>query len=432
MRTNWSSHYATRALVQQALQDAGIHAGGVGMATNPMVQAAAIQGMYLADQFALGGMNTNAAALAGLGSGIMNPMGAPRLTRGIGGMGGLGGGMTPFGMGFPNPQQLASQMIQMAMASMGLNPMGLMNALGQQQMANIMGQSGHPLFGQGMGQMDPEDAMSLLEAQMNRSNRRSRRSGGGGGGGCSGGGGGGGGGGPSINSAPSGGAAPSQAGRKSSPAGSSGNSGNVQMNNVSPGQSYSGKGAVTADQLQAIAKKSGHRLSSKRANEVAPHINRAMAEAGINSPKQKAAFVAQLMHESGGFRYNEEIASGAAYEGRRDLGNTQPGDGRRFKGRGFIQLTGRHNYTKAGQALGLDLVNNPQLAAKDENAARVAAWYWKSRGLNKLAEQGNYDAITKRINGGYNGKRDRDRLYANALRVLQHSYGAPVPDVAAA
>jgi putative chitinase len=182
-----------------------------------------------------------------------------------------------------------------------------------------------------------------------------------------------------------------------------------------------GAGDVTPQQLQAIVPS----LSGAKAAEVAPHLNRAMAEAGIDSPARKAAFISQVAHESGGFKYNEEIASGRAYEGRRDLGNTQPGDGERFKGRGYIQLTGRANYAAAGKALGLDLVNNPELAAKPENAARVAAWYWNSRGLNGLADRGDFDGITKRINGGFNGKADRDQYHARAQRVLKDSVGLP-------
>jgi predicted chitinase len=182
-----------------------------------------------------------------------------------------------------------------------------------------------------------------------------------------------------------------------------------------------GAGDVTTQQLQSIVPT----LSAGKAAEVAPHLNRAMAEAGIDSPARKAAFIAQVAHESGGFQYNEEIASGRAYEGRSDLGNTQPGDGERFKGRGYIQLTGRANYAAAGKALGLDLVNNPGLAARPENAARVAAWYWNSRGLNALADRGDFDGITRRINGGYNGKADRDQYHARAQGVLKDSVGLP-------
>ncbi len=182
-----------------------------------------------------------------------------------------------------------------------------------------------------------------------------------------------------------------------------------------------GSGDVTPAQLKTIVPG----LSDQKAAEVAPHLNRAMAEAGIDSPARKSAFIAQLAHESGGFKYNEEIASGRAYEGRRDLGNTQPGDGERFKGRGYIQLTGRANYAAAGKALGLDLIKNPELASRPENAARVAAWYWNTRGLNGLADKGNFDGITKRINGGYNGKADRDQYHARALQVLKDNVGLP-------
>ncbi len=176
----------------------------------------------------------------------------------------------------------------------------------------------------------------------------------------------------------------------------------------------SGPSSISAAELQRIVPNIG----ASRAAEVARHLSSAMSEAGITTPRQKAAFVAQLAHESGGFRYMEEIASGAAYEGRRDLGNTQPGDGRRFKGRGYIQVTGRANYTAAGRALGLDLVNNPELASRPENAARIAAWFWNSRNLNSLAERGDFVGVTRRINGGTNGLQSRQQYYADALRVL--------------
>ena len=168
--------------------------------------------------------------------------------------------------------------------------------------------------------------------------------------------------------------------------------------------------SVTAEQLQQIVPT----LSAERAAEIAPHVSAAMAEADINTPERKAMFIAQLAHESGGFVYSEEIASGAAYEGRADLGNTQPGDGVRFKGRGYIQLTGRANYEEAGRALGLDLVNNPELAAEPENAARVAAWYWSSRDINDAADAGDFRQVTRLINGGYNGLADRQAYYARA------------------
>lgn len=171
---------------------------------------------------------------------------------------------------------------------------------------------------------------------------------------------------------------------------------------------------MTVEQLRKIVPS----MTLQHATGVLPYLNRAMAEANIDTPARQAAFVAQLAHESGAFKYREEIASGADYEGRTDLGNTQRGDGRRYKGRGFIQLTGRANYREAGKALGLDLENNPALAATPANAARVAAWYWSKHNLNELADQGRFDAITRRINGGYNGKADRDRYHARAKRAL--------------
>jgi predicted chitinase len=171
---------------------------------------------------------------------------------------------------------------------------------------------------------------------------------------------------------------------------------------------------VTAEQLRTIMPN----LSQDKAQQYLPHINRAMQEAGINTKNQRAAFLAQLAHESGQLRYMEEIASGAAYEGRRDLGNTQPGDGVRFKGRGPIQLTGRSNYQAAGQALGIDLVNNPRRAAEPDVGFRTAAWFWQTRGLNSLAEQGNFREVTRRINGGFNGLADREAYYRRALSAL--------------
>jgi predicted chitinase/LysM repeat protein len=159
-------------------------------------------------------------------------------------------------------------------------------------------------------------------------------------------------------------------------------------------------------------------LPEAKARQYLPHLNQAMAEAKINTPKRQSAFLAQLAHESVQLRYFEEIASGAAYEGRRDLGNTQAGDGRRFKGRGPIQLTGRANYRAAGRALGIDLENNPQRAADPSVGFRVAAWYWNTRNLNSYADAGNFSAITYRINGGYNGAADRNRYYQVALGAL--------------
>jgi predicted chitinase len=149
-----------------------------------------------------------------------------------------------------------------------------------------------------------------------------------------------------------------------------------------------------------------------------PFLNAAMREFEIANYLRASAFLAQLAHESAELRYFEEIASGKAYEGRKDLGNTQPGDGVKYKGHGPIQITGRANHAACGKALGLDLINNPTLITQPPNAFRSAGWFWDSRGLNALADQRLFKAITKKINGGFNGLADRQKYYDRALRII--------------
>lgn len=153
-------------------------------------------------------------------------------------------------------------------------------------------------------------------------------------------------------------------------------------------------------------------LSRATAQSYLPHMERAMNEFNITTTPRCWMWLAQVGHESLSLRYMEEIASGAAYEGRKDLGNTQRGDGRRFKGRGPIQLTGRANYTRAGTALKLPLVAQPQLAAQPQHAFRVSAWWWWNAGLNPISDRRDVLAATRRINGGTNGLRDREQRYA--------------------
>lgn len=149
-----------------------------------------------------------------------------------------------------------------------------------------------------------------------------------------------------------------------------------------------------------------------------PALNAAMAEFGINTPARQASFLAQLAHESGQLVYVRELASGAAYEGRKDLGNTQPGDGVRFRGRGLLQITGRTNYAACGKALGLDLLAKPEMIEQTVNACRSAGWFWQSRGLNALADAGDQVAVTRRVNGGTNGLAERLAYFKVAQRVL--------------
>ena len=152
------------------------------------------------------------------------------------------------------------------------------------------------------------------------------------------------------------------------------------------------------------------------------HLEPAMLRYEINTPLRQAHFLAQIGHESGELRYNEELASGAAYEGRGDLGNTEAGDGVRFKGRGLIQLTGRANYTSYGKAIGKDLLSgdNPKQVADDPDmAVDVACWFWTTRNLNKAADADDALKITKRINGGTKGLEDRMRLLERAKTILK-------------
>jgi len=164
-----------------------------------------------------------------------------------------------------------------------------------------------------------------------------------------------------------------------------------------------------------------------------PHLNAAMRASGIGTTLLRtAAFIAQLAHESGEFRWMEEIwgptPAQLRYEPPNDLaqrlGNTEPGDGKRFKGRGPIQITGRFNYAKYGTLLGRDLVAEPALAAAPELAFATAGLFWQANGLNELADAEDFVKITRRINGGTNGLVDREKYYARAKTVLANGFVA--------
>jgi putative chitinase len=138
----------------------------------------------------------------------------------------------------------------------------------------------------------------------------------------------------------------------------------------------------------------------------------------INTKNRQAHFIAQCAHECDHFKTTQEYASGAAYNGRKDLGNTQPGDGPRFKGRGLIQLTGRANYTAAAKALDRPFVEQPELVERFPAAADVSAWFWDTHKLNQHADRDDVRAVTKIINGGYNGLDSRAAYLASAKRAL--------------
>lgn len=147
----------------------------------------------------------------------------------------------------------------------------------------------------------------------------------------------------------------------------------------------------------------------------------------ITTVKRIAAFLAQAAHETGGFKWMHELGGRSYFNkyepgtaiGKR-LGNTQIGDGYRFRGRGIFQLTGRYNYQRYGELLAVDLVHNPDSAADPIIACHIACEYWKQTKLNPLADDNNLREITRRINGGYNGWDDRLRYYNLFITQLEH------------
>lgn len=170
---------------------------------------------------------------------------------------------------------------------------------------------------------------------------------------------------------------------------------------------------ITLEQLQQIAD-----ARSSRFEKYIDPLNAAMVEFDINTVQREEYFIAQILHESERMIYVREIASGAAYEGRKDLGNLEPGDGIRFKGRGLIQITGRANYEACGLALDLPLRDQPELLEAPSAACRSAGWFWKTHGLNEIADAGDFIKATKRINGGINGLADRQAYLARAQQVI--------------
>lgn len=165
---------------------------------------------------------------------------------------------------------------------------------------------------------------------------------------------------------------------------------------------------------------------SSRATIFAPYLTESMAEFGIDTPARQAAFLAQIGHESGGLHWTVEIWGPTPQQSKYEppsnvaaqLGNTQAGDGYRFRGRGLIQTTGRGNYLRTGQALGLNLLTTPDQLAEPGLASRSAACFWASHALNALADVGDFERITQRVNGGKTGYSQRLSLWADAKQAL--------------
>lgn len=202
---------------------------------------------------------------------------------------------------------------------------------------------------------------------------------------------------------------------------------------------------VTVAQLQQIFP------GAKRANLEAfcGEINEAMVEFEIDTPRRQAAFLAQCAHESGKFsavrenlnysakglmgiwpkrfpslafaqqyHRNPQKIANKVYANRMGNGDEASGDGWSYRGRGLIQLTGKSNYVACSQGIEYDVVADPDYLETTEGAARSAAWFWWSRGLNAEADSGNIRLMTKKINGGYIGLEEREHYYHAALKVL--------------
>lgn len=174
---------------------------------------------------------------------------------------------------------------------------------------------------------------------------------------------------------------------------------------------------LTLEQLSKIMPDAGERCAT-----FWPFLAKYMPLYGIEGKLRETAFLATIAEESGELQYTREIwgptPAQKTYEGRIDLGNTEPGDGRRFKGRGLISITGRDNYRKASQALGIDYVTNPEAMQYPEEATRTACWWWQAHGLNDLADLPDFRAVTRRVNGGLTHIDRREAFYERALEVL--------------
>lgn len=179
---------------------------------------------------------------------------------------------------------------------------------------------------------------------------------------------------------------------------------------------------ITKEQLEAImpnAKKAG------RIDKYLPYLNEKAKEYHIDTQLRWAHFIAQIAHESGELLYTHELGKKAYFDkyetGKlgKMLGNTQKGDGWKFKGRGFIQLTGRANYAQYQKETGITVLETPEMLEEPEWCVDVSMWYWEKHGLNELADSNSFLTITRRINGGTNGLADRKLFLMRARTALK-------------
>jgi predicted chitinase/uncharacterized membrane protein YeaQ/YmgE (transglycosylase-associated protein family) len=194
------------------------------------------------------------------------------------------------------------------------------------------------------------------------------------------------------------------------------------LSSVSASESiqHQGVNLVTRQQAESVY---GRKMSDQQFND----LNSCLQRFEINTVPRIRHFLSQTAHESGGLQWMEEIASGSAYEGRRDLGNVSPGDGRKYKGAGVIQLTGRHNYQKFA-----DFIRDQKVMQGHSYVAQVypftsAGFWWKNNNMNALCDRGGtVKQVTKKVNGGYNGLADRQRYYDKACQVIKELPSTPL------
>jgi putative chitinase len=172
---------------------------------------------------------------------------------------------------------------------------------------------------------------------------------------------------------------------------------------------------MTTDQLKGII---GNIYYDTKFKVLTDSINEVAEKYNINTNLRLAHFLAQVIHESGRFKYETEIASGSEYEGRKDLGNVQSGDGKKFRGRGFIQVTGRSNYKAVTKALGVDFLDNPELLGTPPYDMLSAGWYWDTHSLNQWADKDDIITITKKVNGGLTGITQREQWLTKCKNTL--------------
>jgi putative chitinase len=178
---------------------------------------------------------------------------------------------------------------------------------------------------------------------------------------------------------------------------------------------------ITRDQLKQISPNT----PDNRIDTFIPHLNAYMPQYGIDTPNEVASFLAQVLHESGGLKWLREIwgptSAQTKYEGRDDLGNNVKGDGKKFMGRGLIQLTGRANYTKMSKDMFGDdrLIHAPDLLSTAEYAVKSACIYWQWRKMDLIDDDMDIRAETRAVNGGSNGLIDRQKYFDRAISVLQ-------------